>query len=149
MVRIINFEGLAGWMREQEIHQKTIENDVKIRPKIDAKSIQISYSKKWCQKHRKSSKMGLEREPKTVQNPFENRCRNLIRKKVRSPVTEDPCESQGWVQFKRLLRRVTYGNNLTREKNHIGREQHYESNTPRAPSGPEWLTFEGRCVAQS
>jgi hypothetical protein len=28
-------------MREREIHQKTIENEVKIRPKIDAKSIQI------------------------------------------------------------------------------------------------------------
>ena len=59
-------------MREREIHQKNIENEVNIRPKIDAKSIQISYSEKLCKKHRKSSTIELKREPKTIQKPIKN-----------------------------------------------------------------------------
>ena len=68
-------------MREREIHQKSIENEVKIRPKIDAKSIQISYSEKWCKKHRKSSTIELKRGAETVQKSIKNVVRKSMQKK--------------------------------------------------------------------
>ena len=55
-------------MREREIHQKTIENEVKIRPKIYNKSIQISYSKKRCPNDGKRRQNGATRGPKIMKN---------------------------------------------------------------------------------
>ena len=55
-------------MREREIHQKTIEHDVKIRPKIYNKSIQISYSKKRCPNDGKRRQNGATRGPKIMNN---------------------------------------------------------------------------------
>ena len=56
----------ARWMREREIHQKTIENYVEIHPKIYIKSIQIWYSKKWCQNAGKRCQNGAPWGPKMM-----------------------------------------------------------------------------------
>jgi hypothetical protein len=39
-------DGFARWVREREIHQTNIENETKIRPNIDVKSMQNPCSKK-------------------------------------------------------------------------------------------------------
>jgi hypothetical protein len=42
---VIVFEAFARWVREREIHQKTIKNETRIHPQIDVKSMQILCSK--------------------------------------------------------------------------------------------------------
>ena len=56
--------------------QKNIKNDTNIHPTIYETSKQNLCSKKWCKKHRKSFKMELNRDPKTIVNKLKKRCRN-------------------------------------------------------------------------
>jgi hypothetical protein len=115
-------------MREREIHQKTIENEVKIRPKIDAKSIQISYSK--------SDAKNTENHPKLSSKGSQKPSKNLskIDSKKRSenggpahPTRESSQPGKG--SFGALQKDNKRQTTTFEDKPHL-------SNTPWAPAGP-------------
>ena len=124
-------------MRERESHQKTIENKVKIHPKIDVKSRQISYSKKWCKKHRKSSKIEPKSEPETIQKPIKNRFEKKIGKrcfvtlhpgsKTHHPGTLKPNSSSKKTSWRHTKQ------DILQKKDYLRRETPHTSNTPRRP----------------
>ena len=139
-------------MREREIHQKTMENEVKIRPNIDTKSIQISYSIKWCQKHRKSSTIEFKREPKNNQKPIKNRFEKKVGKRWSGPPhpgrTRSPVrllkinKTHTEILQKHYLRRhinKTHTDILQKDtyRHPTDEAKHHFSNTHRAPKGPE------------
>ena len=138
---VVQKQASRGFVRGECANGKLIKKPSKMRSKSIPKSMQNRYKfhtrkrdAKNTENHPKWGSKGSQKPSKIpskiyVEIWYEKRCKARLQRSFAGV--------PGGVQFKRLLRRVTYGNNLTREKNHIGKEQHHELNTPWAPSGPE------------
>ena len=147
---------LARWMREREIHKKTIENEVKIHPNIDTKSIQISYSKEVMQK---TWKIIQNRARKGAKSHTKNLSNNLFEKRVGKRGAETGSAGWTWAPVRvhvkinkthtEILQKfTTFEDTSTRRIQTSYRKTHTDyptdeakhlilSNTPRAPTGPE------------
>ena len=81
------FKGLAGCVRDRKRYHTNMKNDTKVQYEINDKFMYNSCSKKWCNKHDKTSQMEPTNDPQFIKtqekwDPDINENKEAHRKKV-------------------------------------------------------------------